>query len=350
MKQDKNFSRKLAFKFSLIVFFIIFIAFNVAGTTIVLLYKLELITEFIKPTPLNIIVFIAILSIIIGASITAIISRFPLKPFRELITATKELANGNFQARIQLDSSFRPHELHELSNYFNHMAEALGSIEILRTDFINNFSHEFKTPIASLCGFAKLLKKNNLSPEERNEYLDIIIYEANRLLLLATNVLNLSKIEQHTINQDNKTFHLTEQIRRTIVLFESKWMEKELSLTVELDEILFYGNEELINQIWVNVLDNAIKFSPQGTEIQIKLEDYYDNIVFKVKDHGCGMDTKTQKHLFDKFYQGDTSHATEGNGLGLTIVQKIISFYQGIVTVESEINEGTTVTIVLPKQ
>ncbi|MNP18817.1 Alkaline phosphatase synthesis sensor protein PhoR [compost metagenome] len=269
---------------------------------------------------------------------------------REMVAAMKELAGGNFNVRINYKGLFRPWELYDFSMSFNTAAQELSSIEMLRRDFVNNFSHEFKTPIVSLGGFARLLKEGNLSKEETEEYLGIIVSESDRLAALATNVLNLSKIENQTIVTEKEPFNVSEQIRRSVLMMESKWSNKELDLELELEEMLLYGNAELLSQVWVNVLDNAVKFSPKGAKLTIQLLDFFDSVIFKVQDHGPGMDEKTQKSIFDKFYQGDASRATEGNGLGLTIVKKIVSLHQGHIEVESSIGKGTTVTIVLPKQ
>lgn len=191
--------------------------------------------------------------------------------------------------------------------------------------------------------------EGNLSKEEMEDYLRIIVSESDRLAVLATNVLNLTKVEAQTIVTGKSIFNASEQIRRTVLMMESKWSEKELEFDLDIGEIEYFGNAELLNQVWVNVLDNAIKFSPEGSALTIKLFDFYDTVVFKVKDNGPGMDEQTKEHIFNKFFQGDSSRATQGNGLGLTVVKKIVSLHGGQIEVESCLGEGTTVTIVLPK-
>ena len=300
--------------------------------------------------PAAALIMIFAVSIFTGVAMTAICTAIMLRPVHDMLGAMKQLAGGDFKVRYQLTGDMKPYELIEFSEEFNRMAQELGSIEMLRSDFVNNFSHEFKTPIVSLKGFAKLLKEGNLTPEEQEEYLDIIINESDRLAVLATNVLNLSKIENQTIVSENSNFNLSEQIRRTILMMDSKWDQKELDLEVDLEEINYFGNSELLNQVWVNVLDNAVKFSEYGQKVQIKLLDFYDCIIFKVRDYGCGMDKETMEHIFDKFYQGDTSHAVQGNGLGLTMVNKIIDLHKGKISVESTPGEGTLITIALPKK
>lgn len=294
-------------------------------------------------------IFIFVMSCIIGSFMIIFGSRVAYKHISKLLAAMKELANGNFDVEIKVDGFMKPREIVEFTNEFNEMAKELASIEMLRSDFVNNFSHEFKTPIVSLRGFAKLLKDGDLTPEEQNEYLDIIISESDRLTALATNVLNLTKIETQTIITEQHEFNLSEQIRRVVLMLESKWSSKSLALDVDLEEISFYGNAELLSQVWINLIDNAIKFSFHGDQLQIKLLDAPESVVFKIRDYGCGMSSETQTRIFDKFYQGDTSHASEGNGLGLTVVKKIIELYKGQMLIESILNEGTLIEITLPK-
>ena len=203
-------------------------------------------------------------------------------------------------------------------------------------------------PPSSLRGFAKILKNDSLTKEERDEYLDIIINESNRLSQLSTNVLNLSKIEKMSILSDMETFDLSEEIRQSILLLESKWQKKELELIIDLDELEYHGNKALLNQVWINLIDNAVKFSPQNGKIKLKLHRIKDQIIFQIMDNGCGMDEETKDHIFDRFYQGDSSHTTEGNGIGLTVVEKIIHLHKGSIQVISEAGIGTTFTVDLP--
>lgn len=328
-----------------IVFIIIFSTMCIIGLIISFLYNDNLFSPSSGPKPFHILIFIAILSTVIGSVLTFIFGKIPLKPINKLITATKELSNGNFDIRINFD---HPQELKDLSNSFNNMAKELGSVELLRNDFVNNFSHEFKTPIVSLRGFAKLLKNENLTKSERDEYLDIIISESDRLATLATNILNLSNIENKTINTSTSNFNLSEQIRQSILLLESKWSNKAIDMNIDLDETSYIGNEELLKQVWVNLIDNAIKFTDKKGRIDIQLMSFNDCTIFKIKDTGIGMTSETKKHIFDKFYQGDTSHITEGNGLGLTMVNKIINLHKGYIEVKSQHSKGTIITVTLP--
>ena len=280
-----------------------------------------------------------------GAALPALLSNKALNPINQVIAATHRVAQGDFSVQVHLKGIG---ELEELSQSFNKMTHELASIETLRSDFVNNFSHEFKTPIVSIRGFAKLLRENRLTEEERQEYLDIILTESERLAALATNVLNLTKYESMEIVSEKAPFRLDEQIRRTVVLMQPKWEEKNLTVEAELEETVFTGSEDLTQQIWLNLLDNAVKFSPPGGLIQISLTHTEKDILFRIRDEGAGMDEQTMAHIFDKFYQGDASHSKAGNGLGLTLVKRIVELCGGTIRVESRQGGGSEFIVLLP--
>lgn len=284
-----------------------------------------------------------IISIIIGTILSAIFSKRPLKPIRDIMKAIDQIADGDYSARLDIKGL---DEFKTLSQKFNHMAEELGSVEMLRTDFINNFSHEFKTPIVSIRGFAKALKWEDLSDEERNEYLDIIISESERLSSLSSNILYLSKIEKQMILTDKKYFNLSEQIRLVIALLDQKFSDKQITILFDSDEFLVNGNEEMLGQVWINLLDNAIKFSPDGGTIEIRIKEVVNGTTIKISDQGNGIPPEAKSRIFDKFYQEDVSHSTSGNGLGLTIVKKIIDLHGGKISVLSS-DKGSTFEIKL---
>jgi signal transduction histidine kinase len=286
-----------------------------------------------------------LVSVFIGTSITALLSRWMVKPVRSLIEAIEDVAKGDFSVMVSGGSI---PELESLASSFNKMVRELAGIEMLRIDFINNFSHEFKTPIVSIKGFAKLLKEGGMTSEEAQEYLDIIIQESQRLTDLSTNVLNLSKIESTEIISEKEIYLLDEQIRRVILTLEPRWNQKNLSLDVDLESTYIYNNAALLQQIWVNLIDNAIKFTDSGGEIKISLKTINSSIRFCLSDNGYGMTEETKLHIFDKFYQGDSSHATMGNGLGLTLVKRIIDLCNGRIEVESIPGSGSTFTVTLP--
>ena len=228
------------------------------------------------------------------------------------------------------------------------MAKELGGIEVLRTDFINNFSHEFKTPIISIKGFAEILKDDNLPKDERNEYLDIIIEESKRLSTLSNNVLNLSKIENVAILKDTKVFNIGEQLRQAILILHSKFENKNILLDINIGDYNINGSKEMLNQVWINLLDNAVKFNRENGIISIALKKKEDNIIITISDNGIGISKEALPKVFDKFYQGDTSHSTLGNGLGLAMVKKIIELHNGTIKCDSLHLRGTRFTITLP--
>lgn len=282
---------------------------------------------------------------IIGAVVSAFSSKLILKNIREFIEGTEKLSRGDFSVRINIK---HPSEFKILSENFNLMAKELGGIEVLRTDFINNFSHEFKTPIISIKGFAEILKDDNLPKDERNEYLDIIIEESKRLTTLSNNVLNLSKIENVAILKDTKVFNIGEQLRQAILILHSKFENKNILLDINIGDYNINGSKEMLNQVWINLLDNAVKFNRENGIISIALKKKEDNIIITISDNGIGISKEALPKVFDKFYQGDTSHSTLGNGLGLAMVKKIIELHNGTIKCDSLHLRGTRFTITLP--
>ena len=289
-------------------------------------------------------------SLIVGG-VMAILRGLILNPILRMVDDMKRLASGDFSVRTPEGGRLRPRELKEFAAAFNTAAEELGGTELLRKDFVNNFSHEFKTPITSLGGFADLLLEDEeMDPAERREYLQIISEEAHRLADLANHVLALGRVESQTILTGVTEFNLTEQLRQVILLMEQKWRSKEIDIRFDGEELMCSGNEAQLKEVWVNLLDNAVKFSPPGGAVEISLRQEGDDLVTAVRDEGPGMDESVQAHIFDQFYQGDTSHRTEGNGLGLAIVRRIVALHGGNVRVESAPENGSVFTVRLPRQ
>lgn len=288
-----------------------------------------------------------IISTVIATIISGIASKRILRPIRTLSKATEEVAKGNFSVKIGIPKDY---EFALLAKNFNKMVHELSSIETLRNDFVSNVSHEIKTPIASIQGFAKLIQDKNLDDDERSEFTDIIISESSRLSKLTSNILKLSKLENQEVITGKAEFALDEQIRCAILIMEPEWSEKGIDLDIDLDKVSIIGNEDLLQQVWLNIIGNAIKFTEKGGTIGIKLMDLQDKIVIKVSDNGVGMNEETQRHIFDKFYQGDKSHLSKGNGLGLSLVKRIIELCDGEIKVRSKLYYGTTFTIGLPKK
>ena len=282
--------------------------------------------------------------IIIGAMLIALFVKRVVEPVLKLTGATKEVAKGNFDIQLDYQSD---DEVGQLTQNFNKMTRELKSIEYLRKDFITNVSHEFKTPIASIQGFAKLLQNGNLTEEETQEYTQIIVEEAGRLSNLSSNILRLSKLENQEI-VDRKFFSLDEQIRKSILLLEHEWNKKNIEFEIELEKINCLGDEELLEQVWLNLLGNAIKFSPIKGKISIRLTQVEKTAIVQISDKGIGMSDDTMTRIFEKFYQGDVTHFHEGSGLGLSLVKRILDLFGGHIHVQSKINEGSTFTVELP--
>ena len=344
----------LAVSLVLYVFAVMLAAMMLAGFLVIFLNSAGLISiwdvaqlEHISGfRPYHVIIPTFLFSILLGTAIAAFFSRRALRPIRSIIDATRKVAGGDFSVRVEAAGI---NELAELASSFNRMTQELSSIETLRIDFVNNFSHEFKTPIVSICGFANLLIDDELSDEERLDYLKIIRKESERLAELSNNVLALSKYEAIEIITEKAPFRIDEQIRRAIVITEPKWSAKSIEMNIEMDEIVFNSNENFTQQIWLNLLDNAIKFSKANGNIDIRLSDLGESICFTIHDDGIGMDDGTMLHIFDKFYQGDESHNEAGNGLGLTLVRRIVELCEGAVEVESSPGKGSVFTVLLPK-
>lgn len=335
--------------FSTIVFLILLITSTLIFIVGVLLIRVNAINivKMSRQEPLLPVILLLIISVVVGTVVSFMISRFPLKPIRRVIAATNRLASGDFSVRLNLpEASY----FSELVASFNRMAEELGSIEMLRSDFVDHFSHEFKTPIVSIKGFAEELKHDDLTPEQRSEYLDIIISESSRLAQLATNVLNLSRVEKQTILANREQFDLTEQVRRCILLFENRWEQRRLNITVELDEVSIAGDDDLLSQVWVNLIDNAVKFTPEGGCVEIHLEQHHSMAVFRIRDDGYGISEEAQRRIFDKFYQGNSPVSSGGNGLGLSIAHRIIALHGGNIVCNSEEGAGTEFVVSLPIQ
>ena len=273
------------------------------------------------------------------------ISRKIVNPIKKITDATKKVASGDFT--IELETK-RDDEIGELTHNFNKMVKELNSIECLQKDFINNVSHEIKTPISSIQGFAKLLEADDLSKEERKEYAEIIKEESDRLLYLSTNILKLAKLENQERIMNKTKFNIAEQIRRTISVLEPKWKEKDIKFNVSLKEQEFLGEKDLMYQVWMNIIENSIKFSKQDGQIDVKMKTNQDSIIVEIKDYGIGMEEEEAKKIFDRFYQIDKSHTKPGAGLGMTIAERIVELSGGKIEVTSKLNESTTFIVTLP--
>jgi signal transduction histidine kinase len=270
------------------------------------------------------------------------------RPMRRLGEAARKIARGDFSTRIApLRKDGKKDYVEVMFDDFNIMAEELESIETLKSDFISNVSHEIKTPLAVIQGYAAALQNDALPVEERREYTKTIVEASQKLSALVSNILKMNKLENQEIIPEFQVYDLSEQLRRCAVTFEELWERKNVIFDADLDEVSVCYNEDMLELVWNNLLSNAIKFTGSSGHISLTLKIRDGFAVVSICDTGCGMDGETKKHIFDKFYQGDRSHAQEGNGLGLALVKKVIEMQGGSISVESVPGQGSTFTVFL---
>lgn len=341
----------LTLAFSIFVFTILLSAIALTALGLWLLTKAGVIVDVDGELQLGqVILFMSLISLIIGGVSVFFSSRLPLKPVNELINKMNRLAAGDFKSRLKFGNTMSTHPaVKELTTSFNTMAEELENTELLRTDFINNFSHEFKTPIVSITGLANLLEAGNLSEEQRIQYARAIKEESMRLSSMASNILNLTNVENQTILTGVSRFNLSEQMRAAVLLLEEKWTSKNIDLQLDFDEYMIEANEELLKEVWINLVDNAIKFVPRCGTVEIEVRDKGEHLCVKICNTGSEIPPEKQEKIFAKFYQADESHATQGNGIGLAIVKRIVELHNGEVRVKSG-NGITAFTVLLPKK
>jgi len=282
--------------------------------------------------------------VIIGSVLIIFVVRHAVRPIIKLTNATREITLGNFDVEINYNNK---DEIGQLTTNFNRMINELKKIDTLRKDFVSNVSHEFKTPIASIQGFAQLLQQDDLSDENRKEYARIISEESSRLSHLTSSMLKLSKLENQEIIQKHKGFYLDEQIRKCILLLEPEWSKKSIDWEINLDRAMITADEELLQQVWINLLSNAIKFSSNNGKIIVSLKHLKEGVEVSIRDFGKGMSSKTKERIFEKFYQGEEAHDVEGSGLGLSLVKRILDLHGAQINVESSLGEGSEFSVTL---
>ena len=283
--------------------------------------------------------------LLIGLLFTSQLSKYFFNPIKKLRRAIDQVAEGDFSVRLEDQSSSK--EIMEIYTGFNLMAHELSSTEILQTDFVSNVSHEFKTPITAIEGYSMLLQGSDELDAEQREYVEKIIFNTRRLSSLVGSILLLSKLENQQIPLNPTRFSLDEQIRQSIVALEPQWEPKNVEFDVELEDTAYLGSENMLRHVWDNLINNAVKFGPDGGKVRIRLTREAKHIVVTVEDEGPGLTEEAQKHLFDKFYQADSSHRQEGNGLGLALVKRILTLENGTVTAENIPGGGCRFTVAL---
>ena len=338
-----HYSLRMKLYYWLIVFIVVFLSF--LGVLSVMLFLED--QKIVERLSVLTLVCLVTVSTVICGYMSYFVGRRILTPMVKLSAASKEVAKGNYSIRIS-DSS-KMEEVQTTFRNFNAMVKQLDSISTLSNDFVANVSHEFKTPLTAVEGYAMLLQDPTLSEEDRQEYLEHILINTNRLTELVGNILLLSKIENKGLADAYTQFRLDEQIRQAVVLLQSQWMQKELSFDAELDEVSIRASEGLLPHVWSNLLSNAIKFSPRGSHIELRLLEQKECVVFTIRDQGCCMSPEVQSRIFEKFYQGDPSHKGLGHGLGLPMVKRIVELSEGVIEVESQEGQGSLFRVVLPK-
>ena len=285
------------------------------------------------------------ISLTVGLLITNFLSKLIFAPIRRMTQAMEKVAEGDFSVRMPEQSSSQ--EIIDLYAGFNLMVQELGSTEILQTDFVSNVSHEFKTPINAIEGYSMLLQNgDNLTPQQE-EYVHKIVYNTHRLSTLVGSILLLSKLENQQIQTGHFPFRLDEQIRQSIVAMEESWEKKGIEFDADLERVSYLGSEHIMHHVWDNLISNAIKFSPKGGLITLRLMRRDGRIHFMVEDQGPGIPEESLKRIFDKFYQTDSSHKQEGNGLGLSLAKRIVTTADGRIWAENLPQGGCRFTVIL---
>ena len=269
------------------------------------------------------------------------------RPVKQILEAADKIMQGDFSVRIEKVTDFAGETgFNEIIKAINAMTAELQGTETLRTDFIANVSHELKTPLAVMGNYATMLQQPGITDEERREYAKSISESARRLAQLITNILKLNKLENQQIFPQNEEFDLGEQLCACLLQFEDAWEEKELNIETDIeDDVRIRSDAELLSLVWNNLISNAVKFTPRGGTVGVRLKTEGDQVVVSVSDTGCGIKPEVGQHIFEKFYQGDTSHATQGNGLGLALVKRVVDIFSGEIGVQSVYGRGSTFTV-----
>lgn len=288
-----------------------------------------------------------IMGLLLGSAITVLLGTWIFAPITRLSNAMGLVSRGNFDIRLKEKHLFQ--EIEEINKNFNLMTQELGNTEILQTDFVSNVSHEFKTPINAIEGYATLLQgESETMSADQTQYVDKILFNTRRLSKLVGNILLLSKVDNQAIQSQKTMFRLDEQIRQSILQLEPEWAKKNIEFDVDMQRVLYTGYENLLLHVWSNLIGNAIKFNPSDGLIELRLVRQANSIIFTIRDSGPGISPEHQKHIFDRFYQSDSSHKEEGNGLGLALVKQILEISGGTVLVSNPPEGGCQFTVILP--
>lgn len=341
-KQNKGF-RSLLVTTTLIIFVCLSISLLFLFLITILSHKLGLLSTR-RSSFFGIVLVLFLISLFIGTIISTLGAKKITMPIRELEKAMSQIAKGNFDIQV---SPVKNGELNEFVSNFNLMVRELKSNETLKTDFISNVSHEFKTPLSVIQAYSKSLRRSDLDNDTRKHYEEVLDSNIKKLTNLTSNILSLSKLENQEIVLNKTEFYLDEQIRQSILFLEPEWQKKDIEFDLKLPKTTYYGSQELLDQVWQNLISNAIKFSHTQGKITISIQSNDEHHIISITDNGIGMDDETQKRIFDKFYQGDNSHSSEGNGLGLALVSRILNICDGKISVSSKKDKGSTFIVTL---
>ena len=308
-------------------------------------YGLDLLFNKVFPWQVPLELELLGVCLLVGILVTSQLSKYFFNPIKKLRGAMDKVAAGDFSVRLEEKSSSK--EIMEIYTGFNLMAHELSTTEILQTDFVSNVSHEFKTPINAIEGYSTLLQGSEALDGDQREYVDKILFNTRRLSSLVGSILLLSKLENRQIPTNQTEYRLDEQIRQSLVALETAWAQKDIELDVELERVTYLGNEQMMRHVWDNLISNAVKFSPQGGLVNLRLMKKGHKLICIVEDRGPGISEDAKKHIFDKFYQGDSSHKQEGNGLGLALVKRILTMEKGEITAENLPEGGCRFTVIL---
>lgn len=343
---NNNSHSKLWLYLTTVVFITIFLVFIFISALWLILFKFDYIA--IEPKDRHVPLFMfALGSLLLGTIISVYVEKLIVRPVQKFGNAFDEISKGNFDVRVAEDDKIL--EIREIAKRFNAMTYDLSHIETLRNDFVANVSHEFKTPISAIEGYATLLQNHNLTKEKHDCYVEKILENSQRLTSLSGNILMLSKLENQEIVLNCTEYRLDEQIRQCVLMLENKWSAKQIEFDIDLLRKDYYGSRQLLEQVWLNILDNAIKYSPSNGHISITMTEKHDSLSIHIADQGQGMTDEIKKHIFEKFYQGDTSRKSDGNGLGLALVKRIVDMCKGKISVNSSPHKGSEFVVELPK-
>lgn len=344
-KKDKL-PLRISILFTFIVSIILVADFIVSGAVILIL---KYFGFFDEPTMSSkmVMIYVLLVCVTLGIIAAKIVGEKIFIPISRLNEDMKKVAGGDFSVRMDESGTYR--EVREMTHNFNIMTEELDHTTIVHNDFTRNVSHEMKTPLATIEGYATLLQNPEITDEKRQLYASKIIESTRRLSALTGNILELSKLENKKIGIEKKMFHLDEQLRQVVLLFEDEWTKKDLEIDMFEGSVKCCGSEKLLFQVWQNLFGNAVKFTPEGGTIKISAAKDGENIAISITNTGSGISDEDQKRIFEKFYQADSSHNGIGNGLGLSIAKQITELHGGTISVSSELGKETTFTVSIPR-